>query len=99
MALDVIITGCRLVDPLNRRSLWGDLWHDTGVYIFNGCLESKGEAAWNYSTDPICLPDKEKQLTITAMRYFERRGVIVLPLEGAALNEAAIAYIRKTPKV
>lgn len=83
-----LITGCALYVEDLGAAAWGDLHTDGRSYIFNACLRG-GETAWDYQTRPtdkcLLVPDN--------VNFFERRGVIVVPVGCARLNPAAEAYI------
>lgn len=90
-----IITGCALVD--GDRSLWGDLHAVGESYVFNGVVDARGHAGWEYNTH---IAHTTKALEIipaaSATHYaFERRGVVVIPKGAARLNHAATQYLRK----
>jgi len=91
-----LITGCALVDEDERRTVWGDLHTYGQTYVFNAVLQGRGETAWQYDAMPH---DGMRQLIITpGSLYFERRGVIVVPLDSARLNPAAFTYVFKKEK-
>lgn len=93
-----LITGCALVDDTQARSVWGDLHRIGDTFIFNAVLDPDREAAWQYGKDAAC-PNVVKQLTIRsncpAAAVFERRGVIIVHIGWADLNQAAQDYIGK----
>jgi hypothetical protein len=92
-----IITGCALVD--GNRALWGDLHSIGESWVFNGVLDSRGNAAWEHDG---FLGREVKALEIlpaaSAVHYaFERRGVVVVPKAAARLNQPALAYVLSSP--
>ena len=88
--LETIIIGCALVDPMNDRQVWGDLWIIGNVYIFNAVVDASSAAAWQ----PGQPPNVMKALYIDPeARFFDRRGVIVVQRTDAALNSVATRYV------
>jgi len=92
--LQPIITGCALFDRDRHQVVWGDLWAGGGVYVFNACLTTLGEAAWEH--DPS-TPTSVKRLSVSMRNCFERRGVIVIPQSALpSLNYDAQVYLNPT---
>lgn len=88
LAPDTIITSCDLVHF--GHFVHGDLWRCGDVWVFNCCLNSQGEAAWQ----PGPPPGGSRQLVLhDSAQTFERRGVIVLHMSDACLNPDAAAYV------
>ena len=91
-----IITGCDLIDLDYPRWVHGDLWKESGCYIFNACLEG-GETAWQYEKFPT---DEQKVIRISSTNargsytLFERRGVLVFYDLRGELNQAARDYLK-----
>lgn len=92
---ECIITGCELLDKHGGRQVHGDLWQSGDCFIFNACLDLKGETAWVYIP---WAEEGRKVVTIDwAVNYFERRGVIVFEKLHSTLNQVARDYINKDP--
>jgi O-acetylhomoserine/O-acetylserine sulfhydrylase-like pyridoxal-dependent enzyme len=90
-----IITGCDLVDITECRWVHGDLHTVGGVWVFNACLDSKGEAAWSGKIPPGSPYAKALHIWDNVVdSYFERRGVIVLNPAACRLNSAAQEYLK-----
>lgn len=90
-----LITGCELYDHTQDRWVHGDLHRIGSSYVFNAVLYD-GEAHWMYDTP---LPKWAKALHIdNGAPYFERRGIIVVGILDAELNEHAKKYLHlETP--
>lgn len=90
-----LITGCRLVDEGNGRSVWGDLHSCGTALVFNAVL-TDGEAAWEYDTNGEAELESahEKRVGLPpSFPFFERRGVIVFDKYNARLNQLAQRYL------
>lgn len=83
-----LIMGCELVLDYGRKWCHGDLHEVGGAYVFNACLED-GETAWRYER----FPGDERMILRIDGDYFERRGVIVVGMSEATLNERATKYV------
>jgi hypothetical protein len=88
LAPQCVCTGCDFFDPLGGRVVHGDLHHVGASYVFNSCVNAKGEAAWEYK------PADNGDRVVCANDYFERRGVIVFSAEGADMNDAMTRYVQ-----
>lgn len=86
-APECLITGCTLIDIEQGKQVHGDLHRLCDAYIFNACLNSKGEANWEY-IGVAC-----NSRAVFAEQYFERRGVLVFAVCLACFNQAAEDYL------
>lgn len=87
-----LITGCTLLDDSQERWVHGDLHQVGDTYVFNTCM-TEGESAWQYRGAPA----DTGRILRTWGDYFERRGVIVVDAEDAALNKVAMDYLVGAP--
>ena len=84
-----LITGCCLIE--DGKAAWGDLHAIGGAYVFNACLNVRGETAW---TEDAHVLNTVPVLTFTGTpKNFERRGVIVLDWASIVWNEVALARL------
>ena len=93
-----LIHGCRLVIPLEGKSICGDLFEccDGDIFVFRGDTvggDEDGynglrEGAWEYE-DPIKYSNYEPQLTLVVSDYYERRGIATFDSKDAVFNVAA----------
>jgi len=78
-----VITGCALHGE--NGWAWGDLHAQGDQFIFNACLDERGETKW-HQTQPRPV---SKVLVLTSMEhYFERRGVIIVSKNDAEIHGA-----------
>lgn len=93
-----IITGCAMV--IDGCWAWGDLFQYGDCYVFNantctadhpGQEEIRGETKWSAGIVPTDI--KQVICTDRQCRPFERRGVIVAPIQSFFLNKAALEYL------
>lgn len=91
MTPECVITGCALYSPEEGKSVWGDLHQLGGVWIFNAVLDEHMEARWEHGVPEDWL----KVVQCRGTNYFERRGVIVVAIGDAWLNDAAWAHLNQ----
>lgn len=102
-----LITGCRLMDPSDARSLWGDLWSIGSVFIFNGILDANGQTNWSWldweanvqagRTSSLPGVVSERQVWIDRPEVlFDRRGIVVVPMHLTKLNPSAAIYVGRS---
>lgn len=85
-----LITGCALIDP-DGAAIWGDLYQLADCYVFNAVLRN-GEASRSYELRP------DGRIITIVGDFFERRGVFVIPLTCAVLNQVASLFIAEGAK-
>lgn len=96
---ECLITGCELYVPSEEWWAHGDLYRISSVYIFNAVMyrgETLKHYTWNPNDPP--LPKHGRMLTLdTDAAYFECRGVIVVGILDAELNDEAKRYLGMEP--
>ena len=90
-----IITGCRLIIPLQGRSLWGDLHQQAASLIFNGApgIGAHEDSRSDEPFIPFVQDVSERQILLLGHYMFERRGVIVFEANCARYNDAAWKHV------
>jgi len=84
-----LITGCELIVH-GQKWCHGDLHLCGGCYVFNACLYGMPrDTAWAYKD----FPGEDRMILRVNGDYFERRGVIVVPIPESLLNAKAQAYL------
>lgn len=94
MSVECIITGCNLYDPAYFRWVHGDLHQTQDIYVFNACLDEKGESRWISGTAP---EDERMLVCMEDYNIWVRRGVFVIPKMYAYLNDLAAKYLKEVP--
>lgn len=91
--IECIITGCEFYDALANRWAHGDLHRAGQVLIFNAVTlntDGRVDTHWQYG-EPL---HRGCRVVEAHGDYFERRGVIILPIENSRLNADAESYLR-----
>lgn len=86
-----VITGCKAIN--GNLEVGGDLHLIGGAYVFNAITNGQGEAAWAVYTKRTYSHYRKEIDFSGAFNMFERRGVLVAPVEQCALNQEAQEYI------
>lgn len=87
-----VITGCVLVASNEEKYAYGDLHQIGKAYVFNACLNDKGQPDWYWDAD---YRDDAKIVSVDSNEFFEKRGVIVFNKADARLNDAATVHIAR----
>lgn len=90
-----LITGCELHSPTEGWWVHGDLFRIGTSYVFNAVLNEMAEANKQYGNT---VPSWKNVLTIDG-QYWEKRGVFVIPILNAELNQVAKDYVEKWANV
>lgn len=83
-----LVTGIIFSDVCQGRWAYGDLHRLGDTYVCNSTMVD-GETAWNYDPMPVGRRAVE---CLSSDAMFERRGVIVVNVAMARLNEVALNY-------
>lgn len=93
--MKTLITGCDVVDSQEHRWVHGDLHEIGDTYVFNAVLDNRGQSNWSYEDWDSVITSRALILhPATNVRFFERRGVLVIAKSDATLTDAAKEYIR-----